>query len=40
MFLVVLVCLYVCSVYPQDYLASDERICMQLLPELIPLPGQ
>ena len=36
---VVLVCLFVClflilSVRQQDYLQNNERICMQLLPEV------
>ena len=35
MFLVVFVYLFVCLfVRPQDYLQSNELICMQLLPEV------
>ena len=43
MFYVVLVCLFVClSVCHKDYLPSNERICMKLLPEVCsePTPGR
>ena len=40
MFLVVFVCLFVrLSVRQQDYLESNKRICMKLLPELFLGPS-